>query len=473
MVAYDVDSVDDDDSSRGYNTVSERYMGNNHGDHDHDNDHSFRTMSRLMLLDSSSARSDTVVTNTSMKSKKRAEHRHSGSAAGSMQEQVQQQQQQQQQQQRDMYETGQWGVISRRDKICFMMTLVLLVVGIAMAFVYAAAVVGGGNSSSSNSPMDASTKTPTGGGGSNGMNTGSGGSSNAPVLSGTSIGVNRNKNDHNDTIYYTDTEQYDALRDAIVTLAPESIASQILLHIPENINEFEPKFDDDTNMDDVYQRAMSWFLYNDTVTIKYESELVSRFVLVVTYFNNGGASKLWTNSENWMTSYHVCLWNGVRCNNHSNKNHQSDIDIIEVDMSNNGFVGSIHLAWSLLYKCKSILLNSNQMTGTIPGIVFGNILSLEYLYLQNNLLDGTIPSTLKSITSIHTMTSSLSTLFVQGNPNLTGSWPIEFCPSSSTFNNNSNNNATTTNVIRPIYSYGMDCSAIQCSCCDPALHCFN
>ena len=485
MVAYDVDSVNDDSQSRAYDIGSVRYHPTNHH-RDHEDDienepnHSFRTMSRLMLLDSNSARFDTAHHITSTKHQTRAaEHRQRGSATG---ESTSEQLQLQQQQQRDMYETGQWGVISRRDKTCFVMTLVLLVAGIATAFVVATAMVGSGgggggnNASNANGPTEDSTTTPMlGGDSSNGMNSGGDtGSNTVPAFSGTSIGVNRNKNDLTDTIYYTDTEQYEALRIAIFTLAPETIASHILLRIPESIDDFEPDFHMDPTKGDVYQQAMSWFLYNDTVTIKYESELVSRYVLVVTYINNGGTASQWTDREHWMTSYHACLWYGVRCNNHNNQNiHHSNIDIIEIDLSNNGLTGSIHLAWSLLYKCKSILFNSNQITGTIPGIVFGNMLSLEYLYLQNNVLDGTIPSTLKSVTSIHTETSALSTLFVQGNPNLTGTWPIPFCPTANPSNTNNNNDTMEANDIRPIYSYGMDCNSIQCSCCDPALHCFN
>jgi hypothetical protein len=467
MVAYDVDGADDTGSSLAYNSVRARsnrtdYDDFGHGDVEGEGaiveNHSFRSMSRLMLLDSSCARSDNDATKrtTTKHHKKRTERRRSGSAAAIMEEQ-----------QRDLYETGQWGVVSRRDKMCFAVTLLILTLGIAMAFVFGTTAVGGNDASGSNQ-MDASPKTPT-------LNDGgsSGGNNNAvPPLSGTSIGVNRNPNDRNDTMYYTDTEQYDALRTAIRALAPESIASQILLRIPEKIQDFVTNFDDDPNIGDVYQRAMSWYLYNDTVTIKHASELVSRYVLVVTYFNNGGASQLWTNTEHWMTEYHVCLWFGVQCNNYNYNRHQSYMDIIEMDLSNNGLIGPIHLAWTLLSKCKSILLNSNQIDGTIPGVVFGNIISLEYLYLQNNMLDGTIPSTLKSITSLHNVASSLSTLYVQGNPNLTGSWPMEFCPSSSSTSNN-NSDTKETDVIRPIFSYGMDCNTIQCSCCDPVLHCFN
>lgn len=470
MVAYDVDSVDD--SSRTYqnnSSVSTFDRRNHHNDHDHDdqdNQSSFRSMSRLMLLDSQSARSDSTTTsNVLKKHKSRTEHRASGSGSRNMADGNIPEPQ-------DIYVNGQWGVISRRDKICFFMTLLLLICGIAMAFVFATTSSGGSNNSATTDiPMDSSTKTPTldEGGSNDKANDGS----DASGLTGTSIGINRKKNDQNDTIYYTVKEQYDALRNGIIQFAPESIASEILLHIPESINEFkaygnqeddDEEDGDDPNID-VYQRAMSWFLYNDTVTIKYESELISRYVLIVTYFKNGGNAQQWTNSEHWMTSYHVCLWYGVRCNNPHVINGNA---IIEIDLSNNGLHGSIHLAWSLLHRCKSMLLNSNQITGTIPGIVFGNLLSLEYLYLQNNLLIGTVPITLKSITSIHTEASSLNTLFVQGNPNLTGTWPMEFCPSSSDSSDNSNDTS-----IRPIYSYGMDCNAIQCSCCDPTFHCFN
>ena len=448
MVIYDVDSVDDErprlhrHGAPGDGRTTHHPHHHSHYEdpnqeiydtNDDDDNHSFRTMSRHMLLDSASARSDSITVTCTGR----------GSAVGGSEKTIITAERLQQQ--KDFYESGQWGVISRRDKICFVMTLVLLLCGISMAIIYATTIRG-----------DAEATTNWDG-------------------SGTSIGLNRTKIYPNDTLYYTVTEQYDALRNAIVTFTPESIASQMLLHIPERLVDFQANAGNDvvginesSKIGNVYQQAMSWLLYNDSVTLKYASELVSRYVLIVTYFHNGGHVSQWTNLEQWMTSYHVCLWYGVRC---VNRNQQNSPDIIEIDLSDNGLTGSIHLAWALLPKCKSIFINSNQITGTIPGVVFGNMLSLEDLYLQNNMLFGTVPSTLKSITSVHTKTSALNTLFVQGNPNLTGTWPVEFCPSSSS-NDDPRNNVSSTG-IKPINAYGMNCESVQCSCCESSLHCFN
>jgi hypothetical protein len=211
------------------------------------------------------------------------------------------------------------------------------------------------------------------------------------AIAGTSIWIT-GKHNINGTIYRTATEQYIALRNSIQKLAPESIAKNILLHLPENINNLSSTGDET----DIYKQAMLWFLYTDTVTIKYESELVPRFVLIVTYLANGG--KTWNNQEKWMTSYHICLWYGIRC-------HRTNDDVMEVDLSRNGLSGPIHQAWVLLSKCSSILLDENTLSGSIPGEVFGSMQSLEYLYLQNNEFVGTIPTSLKTTGSLGKQTN--------------------------------------------------------------------
>jgi hypothetical protein len=439
--------------------------------------HSFDTMSRLMVMDGTgnmNTENQCLATGGTT-----TNHRNKTTTMTSMtNEQALQQQQ-------DLYETGQWGVISRRDKICFMLTLIMLLCGIAFAFVYVFALQetsslngGSGGMSGSSSGNDGGiggvgSATTTGGSGSTTTASNTGGSN---TVDGMSIGVTHG---NNDTIYSTVTEQYNALRDAIQNMAIGSIASQILTHIPESIDAFDSDSNLTNDSDDVYKQAMVWFLYKDPVKIKHESELISRYVLILTYLNNGGTQ--WIDNENWMTSSHTCLWNGIRCAS-ANTNHAT----LEVDLSNNGLTGPIHTAWGLLPECTSILFQSNQLTGTIPGRAFGSMISLQYLYLQNNQLHGTVPTALKTTpfvtngidaeTEPPSSSSLLSTLFIQGNPNITGSWPIEFCPPSNNNANVDNSNSNTSKAsttIRPIYSYGMDCKAVECTCCDPALHCFN
>jgi hypothetical protein len=367
MVAFDVDeySVSLFDANEDQMNVPEPVA---------DEEGNFRTISRLMMLDAAAPSTDG--TGSIIYSQCRNTRRRDSDSKSEVTSLKMNHNGTYKTDDDDIYETGQWGTVSRRDKLCFVCTLVLLLtgsaIGITLALLYNA-----GESASMPSSMSIHPN------GSDGASDES-----ETAVKGTSTGIT-GKHNTNSTLYRTATEQYNALRDSIQLLATESTANVILLHLPENINDL-PSTGDDM---DIYKKAVLWFLYTDTVTSKYESELVPRFVLILTYLSNGGAT--WNQQEKWMTSYHVCLWYGIRC-------HRNNDDVMEVDMSRNGLSGPIHKAWELLAKCTSILLDGNKMSGTIPGDVFGSMEALEYLYLQNNELVGTIPSTLKTNGSLGT-----------------------------------------------------------------------
>jgi len=317
------------------------------------------------------------------------------------------------------YEKGRaWGTVSRQDILCVLITLIILIAGIVVAFVLLFPADGDAAAPVNEVPMSFSNATnPT-----------------------------------------TQQQTYEALRQAMqAELSPDAA---LLSHFPADISA----------LDDAYQATVEWLL-SSSANMPHSSELLPRLVLGLTYFRNGGDA--WTNRDHWLSSEQsVCTWYGIRCGAASDHSR-----ITEVDLSDNGLVGPIHAAWTLLPNCTSILLHTNTLTGTIPGEVFGHMPALEYLYLKNNQLAGTVPTsrlsagTLGKVVEVKERTMRpfvlhshciyiivfTDTLFIQGNQ-ITGDWPPEFCP---------------TGEQPSISIYGMDCSTIECPCCDPSIHCFN
>lgn len=233
-----------------------------------------------------------------------------------------------------LHETGKtWGDVSRKDILCFLCTVLLLIVVIISVFVLLLT-------------PDAKASTPV-----------------VPTM-GSNV-----SDDFPNSAQHT----YETLRQAIQEQVAPIIADPILLHLPPDV--------DALPYNDNYHKVVQWLISSETIQEK--SELIARFVLGLTFYINGGPE--WTHQENWMTSQPVCFWYGMRCQGKY---------ITEVDLSANALVGPIHAAWTLLTNCTSIFLNANALTGTIPGEVFGNMQSLEYLYLKNNQLSGTVPITL-------------------------------------------------------------------------------
>jgi hypothetical protein len=234
----------------------------------------------------------------------------------------------------DLEETGKWGSVSRKEIICVTATLVILVVGVAVALFFLL---------DKKDPVASLAPPP------------------AAVVP--------------ETVYFSSAQQYAALLGGIRE-HPTAIADTIMANFATDVNDLE--------LTDNYTQAALWLTNDDPTTVKFESDLMPRFVLATTYYANGGTE--WNETEKWMSAFDVCDWYGIRCN--------SAKEVIEVDLSKNGLSGSIHEAWALLPNCSSVILSENALDGPIPG-AFGNMAKLTYLYLQDNQLTGTVPLSLK------------------------------------------------------------------------------
>jgi len=247
----------------------------------------------------------------------------------------------------DVEETGKWGTVSRREIIGVVLALLLVVAGGVVGLIFW---------------LD----------------------DNGPDVN--IIGAPPDQPaEPSEKLYLSQQEYYRAL---ILKIQDHgAVADTILRYFPENVDDLDASRD-------VYTEAAVWMCYTDDIPTKYESNILPRFTLAVTYLANGGSALEWTNRHNWMTVQDVCDWYGVTCDPAG--------EITEVDLSSNGLTGDIHLAWNLLDECGSLFFSDNYLTGPIPGKAFGNMANLVYLYLNNNLLTGEVPLSLKDTDSIGT-----------------------------------------------------------------------
>ncbi|WJX87985.1 non-specific serine/threonine protein kinase [Trifolium repens] len=116
-------------------------------------------------------------------------------------------------------------------------------------------------------------------------------------------------------------------------------------------------------------------------------------------------------ANNWSTSYSVCNWVGVTCDEKHNRVHTLNLTnmrlrgtvspnlgnmsfLVILDLSYNSFGGQVpfkEICW--LRRLKFLRLSYNEFNGEIPATL-GNLSQLEYLKLGRNNFSGLIPQSI-------------------------------------------------------------------------------
>ncbi|WP_299311241.1 leucine-rich repeat domain-containing protein [uncultured Aquimarina sp.] len=128
------------------------------------------------------------------------------------------------------------------------------------------------------------------------------------------------------------------------------------------------------------------------------------------------------NNQPWDENIPVCDWYGVTV---------TDNKVTGLNLENNQLQGIIPTSIRDLIHLTSLDLNTNTLTGEIPSSL-GTLLELTYLSLANNNLGGILSPTLGSLSSLVTMDIS--------NNQLVGVIPVAFCNLSNLETLNLSNN---------------------------------
>ncbi len=136
---------------------------------------------------------------------------------------------------------------------------------------------------------------------------------------------------------------------------------------------------------DAVQRAMAWLLYSDPAHVSAtSSKLIDRFALAILFYNNGGAT--WYNSTGWLQREDECEWHGVTCFGNL---------LQEIDLTKNNLIGTIPPEINYFQNLRALWLDQNNLVGTIPALSLGQLPVLTVLYLDENMLNGTLGSDIR------------------------------------------------------------------------------
>lgn len=139
---------------------------------------------------------------------------------------------------------------------------------------------------------------------------------------------------------------------------------------------------DDFTSINPYRMAAAWIVEKDPINA--EVDIIPRFALAVLYYATGGQE--WINSDGWLSNSTICDgWYGIHCNDNG--------DLVEIDLHDNNLSGELPSALVFLPSLQALWLSNNHLKGHLAEGLFPNMTSLEFFYVQNNDLSGTIPDT--------------------------------------------------------------------------------
>ena len=130
--------------------------------------------------------------------------------------------------------------------------------------------------------------------------------------------------------------------------------------------------------------VLDWVMINDNDSEKdvMLDMIVERYIMTTLFLSTGGLSDKWSLSTGYMTNSSVCDWFGVvRCDDNTGR-------ILEIGLDAVGLNGTLPVELSKLSALESLHLNSNNLFGTIPDILFRRLLRLQYIDLSVNMLTG-------------------------------------------------------------------------------------
>jgi len=141
----------------------------------------------------------------------------------------------------------------------------------------------------------------------------------------------------------------------------------------------------------------------------------------------------WLNNINWNTSVPICNWFGISCiesntvieslqlqNNNMDGTLPSEIaslNVSQILLDNNKLHGEIPKEMWSMEILKGLSLSQNSLTGTLSSEIWLLADSLNYLWVNENNISGSIPTEIGSL-------NSLQWLWLDNN-NLTGAVPSE------------------------------------------------
>ena len=113
--------------------------------------------------------------------------------------------------------------------------------------------------------------------------------------------------------------------------------------------------------------------------------------LMALYNSTDGAN--WTTNTNWGSSLTLANWDGVTTD--------ADGRVTDLELDDNNLVGTLPSELRSLTSLTSLMLSENKLSGNIPNL--SGLSQLEHLDLGDNQLNGTLPGWLGNLTTLEVL----------------------------------------------------------------------
>lgn len=148
-----------------------------------------------------------------------------------------------------------------------------------------------------------------------------------------------------------------------------------------------------SNSDTPQAKAMTWTLEDRTkYSVEVPARVGVRYALATLYYSTNGDN--WLNNTNWKSG-HECLWNGVYCELDEN----NIISLTYLNLVTNNLDGSIPDEIGYIESLRRIELGSNQLIGPIPE-TFSRLNELRTISVSDNQLTGEIGANIDGLTKL-------------------------------------------------------------------------
>jgi Leucine-rich repeat (LRR) protein len=165
------------------------------------------------------------------------------------------------------------------------------------------------------------------------------------------------------------------------------------------------------------ETALRWLVFEDPVEISPDHpNLLQRYALAVLFFSTSGEMDIqgnitsrWFSAENWMTEIGHCEFAGIECERNVDKDVEYDSDgkITSIYLENNGLEGTIPSELQALTELWRLKLSQNKLKGTIAPSIF-QLPKLSDVSIRDNNLTGIIPSTNGKLEQLHLGVNNLT-----------------------------------------------------------------
>jgi hypothetical protein len=155
-------------------------------------------------------------------------------------------------------------------------------------------------------------------------------------------------------------------------------------------------------------RALQWVtnrINNNGADYSMDARVLQQYSLATLYYSTNGESA-WNQSDGWLNTTNECEWYGVECSEEEGESEDSD-PVVGLNLTDNGLDGTLPSDLALLSASLTVVdLSNNDLSGPIPSEI-GKLTLLEDLFLSENHLADSIPTTISGMTKLVRMDLSM------------------------------------------------------------------